>query len=417
MAFFFEEERPCEIIGLEVFMKPIQLVYILSYYPEVTTTFIDREVLAMKQLGAELRMLALRQPRTQLSEEQKELQKEVMYLHPIHLPSITLAHLYFLFTRPWRYLSMLYYLISRPDYKFTERRKALSHFSLGIIVANKLRSSRIDHIHVHIVNWALVGLVASRMFAVPYSVTAHAKGDIFVKPFMLREKFSNAKFVAACTRYNMDYLKQIGKPGYSDKVKYIYHGLDIQQYQRKHQLQQSSRPIILGVGQLKERKGFQILVEACAILKNRGVNFECQIVGKGPMQPNLVDLIQRLELSDLVVLLGELSHEEVFSRYEQANIFALPAIQAKNGDQDGIPNVILEAMAMELPIVSTKHSAIPEVVEHEINGLLVPPGDPEALAEALSRLISKPDLGETFGRAGRRKVADEFNPLKILRSY
>lgn len=396
-------------------MHALQLVYILSAYPGLTTTFVDREVQALRRMGIPLRILAINRPETMLSEEQKEIQRIITYLQPVERSTALRAHLRFALTRPARYFSTLAYLLTRRHSSLNARRKTLRHFSLGVVSAYHLRNTPVDHIHVHIVNWAVVALTASRLLGVPYSVTAHASGDIYVNPVLLKEKMGNAKFVATCTRYNMDYLKQYGKGVFSEKVKCIYHGLNARDYVRDQAIERYNPPVIIGVGQLKERKGFKVLVEACGILKQQGVDFECRIIGEGPMRAELEDRIQRLGLTGKVILYGALPHDEVFRQYEQSSIFALPALMASDGDRDGIPNVILEAMAMELPVVSTCHSAIPEAVEDGVNGLLVPPDDPAALAAALHRLLSSPELRLSFGQKGRQTVIEKFDPEKNTR--
>lgn len=393
-------------------MSNRHILYILTSYPNLTTTFVDREVYVMQELGVPLRILAVQKPNTMLSDRQKELLKIVTYLHPLRRASQLTAHLQGLLKHPGKYLSTLAYVLTRPHKSIRGRIKTLNQFHQGICAAYLLRNYQIDHIHVHFINYGILALVLSRILGIPYSVTAHSAGDIFVKPTLLPAKLGNAKFIATCTRYNVDYLKQMGKGVYDDKVKCVYHGLDIQRYRRQQPITDRARPVIVGVGQLKERKGFHVLIDALGVLHQQGIDFECRIIGEGPLRAQLAEQIQRLDLSEKVHLLGVLSHDQVFEQYEQANIFALPAVLASNGDRDGIPNVILEAMAMELPVVSTTHSAIPEVVENGVNGLLVPPNDVPALVEALTRLLQNPQLRADLGCKGRETVAEKFDPVK-----
>jgi glycosyltransferase involved in cell wall biosynthesis len=194
----------------------------------------------------------------------------------------------------------------------------------------------------------------------------------------------------------------------------IYHGLELERYPNEQRANPGS-PIILSVGQLQERKGLSYLVEACRILRDQGIQFECRIIGEGPLRPALEDQIRQFGLENFVHLLGALPHEEVIAQYQQATVFTLPAVLGKDGDRDGIPNVILEALSMELPVVSTLHSGIPEVVEEGVSGLLVPPENAGALASALERVICDPEMRNAFGKAGRQIVADRFNPEKNVR--
>jgi glycosyltransferase involved in cell wall biosynthesis len=277
-----------------------------------------------------------------------------------------------------------------------------------------------DHIHAHFVDRAaLVALIAGRLLDKPFSATAHAN-DIYVDPVLLSEKIAQAKFIATCTRYNESHLRSMSNATSARKLKCIYHGLDVSKYHPQWR-SRKPRPLLLAVGQLKEKKGFSYLLEACRMLLHRGVEFDCSIVGEGPVRNALETKIAELSLQHRVSLLGSLPHKVVIERYSEATIFVLPCVTATDGDRDGIPNVILEAMAMGLPIVSTRHSGIPEAVDHGRTGLLVPPRDSAALADALAQLIADEELRERLGRCGRRRVVEDFdvetNVMKLLAEF
>jgi glycosyltransferase involved in cell wall biosynthesis len=252
-------------------------------------------------------------------------------------------------------------------------------------------------------------MVVSRLLGVPYSLFAHAY-DIYTSPVMLPEKMSGAKFVATCTACSKAHLDGLIAGQFVSRVHLVYHGLDlpgIEPYRRPSHEGQCS--LVLSVGQLKEKKGFPYLIQACRILENRGYNFRCEIIGEGPKRPELEAMITDLNLHNAVTLRGALPHSEVMTRYSQATLFALPCVPAENGDRDGIPNVLLEAMAMQVPVVSTLFSGIPETIEDGNTGLLVPPGDAEALANALARLLDDLDLRKKLGQAGRKCVEERFD--------
>ena len=394
--------------------KTPSITYIVGTYPGLTTTFIDREVTALRGMGVQLRILSIRQPWTKLSAEQEALRKDVTYLLPVKWLPLIISHLIYALTKPKRFFSMLVYLLTRPHPSLRARLMTLIHFVEGVYAAYMLRHTPGQHLHAHFIDRAAtVAMVASRLLGIPYSVTAHAS-DIYVNPVLLKEKLANAKFASTCTAYNRSYLSQFGKDLFNHKLLCIYHGLELERYVNKQQ-PRLGRPVILSVGQLQERKGLSYLVEACGVLRDRGIPFECRIIGEGPLRSTLQNQIQRLGLQDSVHLLGALPHEEVIVQYQEATVFALPAILGKDGDRDGIPNVILEALSMGLPVVSTAHSGIPEVIEEGINGLLVPPEDAKALSSALERLICDPEMQSAFGKAGRQIVADRFNPEKNAR--
>ena len=390
------------------------LTYIIGTYPGLTTTFIDREITALRKMGVTLRILSIRKPWTQLSAQQEILREGVTYLLPVKWLALFRSHLYFALRRSGRYFATLGYLLSRPHPSLKARAMTLLHFGEGVYAAYLLRQQGGEHLHAHFIDRAAtVALVIGRLLGIPYSVTAHAS-DIYVSPLLLREKLAGAKFVATCTGYNRNYLAQFGRDLFNHKLMCIYHGLETGIYQRS-QPAKGGRPVILSVGQLKERKGFRYLVEACRALRDRGMDFECRIIGEGPLRQALEVQIQQLGLVEQVKLYGPLPHEAVIEQYEQATVFALPAILSADGDRDGIPNVILEALAMELPVVSTCHSGVPEVVEDGRNGLLVPPEDVGALAGALEHLIRNSEIRRRLGKEGRQIVAERFDPERNIR--
>jgi len=394
-------------------VQGLNLTYIIGTYPGLTTTFIDREIKVLRKLGVRLQVLSIRRPWTSLSAEQKTLQQGVMYLMPVAWLSFLAGHLYFAAQKPLKYFGVLFYLLSRSHPTLQARMKTFLHFAEGVYAAYRLRSQSCDHLHAHFVDRAAtVALVAGRLLGIPYSLTAHAS-DIYVDPVLLPEKLAGAKFVATCTGYNKDHLSGLGEGLFNHKLSCIYHGLDASQY-RRTSYPAEKRPLVIAVGQLKERKGFRYLVEACRILLDRGYDMECRIIGEGPLRVDLEAQIHSLGLDNRVFLDGALPHEEVIEKYAAASLFVLPAILGADGDRDGIPNVILEAMAMELPVVSTHHSGIPEVVEDGVNGLLVSPADAPALASALAGLLDDPECRREMGKRGRKTVVEKFDPEKNI---
>ncbi len=388
--------------------RPDGVAYVIGTYPLLTTTFIDREISILRQSGIEVKVVSLRRPNGELSPDQQRASERVHYVLPISIGALVAAHLRFLVTRPRRFLVTLAYVLSRPHPSVRARAKTLLHFGEGVQVAAVLDAApELSSIHAHFVDRAaLVALVASRLLGRPYSVTAHAN-DIYVEPVLLAEKLNGARFVATCTNYNAEHLSR-EVPAAADKIISIHHGLDIERYQPSAD-SEAGPPVILAVGQLKEKKGLNDLIAACALLRDRGHRFVCNIVGEGPLRADLEAQIRRFELDDTVFLHGALIHEAVIDHFRSADLFALPCVTAADGDRDGIPNVILEAMAMELPVVSTEHSGIPEAVEHGVTGALVPQRDPAALADTLAAMLDDPEGRRRMGGNGRRVVETRFD--------
>jgi glycosyltransferase involved in cell wall biosynthesis len=385
------------------------LTYVIGTYPVLTETFIDREILRLLDRGVNLAIVSIRRPRTDLSDVQRSLARRVRYLLPVSVPALVWSHLSAFIRRPLTYVSTLAWLLTR-KHDGAPRRRTAAHFATGIYLAHVMRDRRGVHLHAHFVDRAAtVALVASRWLDASYSVTAHAR-EIYVDAFLLRERIGGARFTATCTEYNRRYLADLVGPDSARRLIRLYHGLDLQTFlEAGARVPSTDRPLILSVAQLTERKGLRYLVEACRLLKDRGRTFRCEIVGDGPLLPVLRDQVASLGLQDDVVLTGPLRYPEVVDRYRHATAFALPCIIAPDGDRDGIPNVILEAMAAAVPVVSTPVSGIPEVLRHEDTGLVVSPESPGEIADALERLIDDAALGVRLGEAGREFVRSEFD--------
>jgi glycosyltransferase involved in cell wall biosynthesis len=389
----------------------MKIVYVLGAFPSLTTTFVDREILETQRRGIELVLVSMRKLAPfDMSAEIARLAEATKYLLPAPWFGCLRAHLRFALVRPRAYLTALVYLLTRWHPNLSAWIRTLFYFLVGVWAAELLRGEAVDHIHAHFANRATtVAMVASRLLGVPYSVFAHAY-DIYVSPVMLPEKMAGAKFVATCTAYNKAYLESMDGGRFGDEVHLVYHGLDLSRFMPLRRLSDNGqRPLLFSVGQLKEKKGFPYLIRACRLLKDWGYDFRCEVVGEGPERPELEALITELNLDDTVVLCGALPHSEVVDKHAQATIFALACVPAEDGDRDGIPNVLLEAMALRVPVVSTQFSGVPEAVENGVTGLLVPPRDAGVLAEALARLLDDPDLREGLGREGRKRVEERFN--------
>jgi glycosyltransferase involved in cell wall biosynthesis len=397
----------------------LSLTYVIGSYPGLTKTFIDREIQTLRSWGVDLQVLAIRRPPAEvlLSTDQQELQKDVIYLLPIAWATLIWAYLYFLARHPLRFLGTLAYLLTRrhPDVK--AHIMTVLHFGEGVYAAYLLRKRQSDELHAHFADRAAtVALVVGRLLGQPYSMSIHAGADIYVKPVLLREKVLAARHVATCTRYNKLHVESIVGYDLSYKISHIHHGLDLTKY---HPVQRtaSGSPLILSVGQLARRKGFAELIQACRCLKDRGYDFTCEIVGGGAQRVELERLIADLELAETVTLRGALSHEEVIARYCHATLFVLACLQAVDGDRDGFPNVLAEAMAMQVPVISTDISAIPELLEDQVNGLLVLSEDVGALANAVARLLDNPALCKELAIAGRRTVLERFDIERNVRRF
>ncbi len=389
--------------------EALAVTYVIGTYPLLTTTFIDREIECLLRRGSDVAILAVRRPPGLLSPSQQLLESRVRYLLPAPWLGVGRAHLRMIVRRPRAYATALWKLLTaRHDHG--SRLRTIGHFGAGVYAASLAEDRRGIRLHAHFVDRATtVAMVAARLLDSPYSCTAHAN-DIYVNPVLLREKIQGSTFTATCTEENRRYLiRRVGALE-GARIHTIAHGLDLTAFRERGSApNQPSGPILLTVAQLKEKKGLHDLVLACRILADRGITFRCRIIGDGPLRSELTEAILRAGLQEWVTLVGALPFDRVIEEYASATIFVLPSVIASDGDRDGIPNVILEAMAMRLPVVSTTVSGIPEAVVHDETGRLVPPGQPVSLATAIEGLLSDPAKQLRLGAAGRRRVEERFD--------
>ncbi|MBM4050473.1 MAG: colanic acid biosynthesis glycosyltransferase WcaL, partial [Planctomycetes bacterium] len=334
----------------------MKIAYILGEFPCLTETFIEREIEAVERQGVEVIVFALRHGEGESALQQRKLAAGQLFYRPSfmprRLPSLTVASAYWL--RPLMLLDSWLAMQAAPYF------------------ARVMKEQGIGHVHAHFAS--LPGTVAWAMrrdAGIPYSLSMHAR-DIFVKDELLGEKLKGAEFVVTCTEFGRRYLCERYPELPPDKLATVYHGLPLAQYRRAG-LPRADEPIILAAGRLIEKKGFELLIRACALLRDQGRKFRCQIVGEGEERGRLEALIADLRLQEAVELVGALPHDEVVKRLDAATVFVMPSVIASDGDRDGLPNVLLEALAMEVPSVASNVSAIPELIRDGETGLLVPP--------------------------------------------
>lgn len=390
------------------------LAYVSHYFPTLTQTFVYREIFALEALGWKVKPFAIRRPTKGIHAEATEIAARTAYLVPLPPLRFLSRQLALLARRPIRYLGLLLFLITRPGERLRSRLHALTHFFGGIHLAAEIREAGARHVHAHFGrNPATLAMVAARYLDIPFSMTIHAR-DLFVDAALLRAKIDAARFVATISEYNRGLLEgHASSPEAASKIHVIHCGIDPARFspageEGRRRRAPGDRPLFLAVGRLVPKKGYRYLVEAAGILEERGVPVQVRIVGGGPDREELEERGRKLGLAGRLRLDGPMPQESILELLRQADAFVLPCVRAPDGDQDGIPVSLMEAMACEVPCVSTDLSGIPELIEDGAEGLLVPEKDPAALADALQRLAEDPDLGRRLGRAARAKVERAF---------
>jgi glycosyltransferase involved in cell wall biosynthesis len=265
-----------------------------------------------------------------------------------------------------------------------------------------MQAQRVQHVHAHYATHpALAAFVAHRLTGIPYSFTVHAH-DLFVQRAMLRRKARNAAFIVTISEYNRTLLTQVAGEMAAARTVVVRTGTDLSRFTPPEQ--REGVFTILSVASLEPYKGQRHLVEACARLKAQGVPFRCIFVGGGPDRAALEMLTRRLGLARSGRFLGPRAREDVVHQMRSAHVLALPSVTTASGKKEGIPVVLMEALATELAVVATSLSGIPELIEDGVTGVLVPERDARSLADALARLADDPPLRERLGRAGRERV-------------
>ena len=382
----------------------MRLGYLYSRYPVISQTFCDAEMLALERLGLDLTIGSIYSPLTSLRHEHiSSLRAPIHYAPPQEILRVSEKKAKIAGTWPQN-------LVERHDERYGPAVKAEQRARNALYFADFFARNGVDHVHVHFANRAAhTAVFLKEISGIPFSVTAH--GQDFMKDLgsddLLREICAAAEFVAAETDYSRELLCQ-RCPDSASKIHRVYNGIDVERFPAPALAAMNHVPRIISVGRLVEFKGFEHLIHACAELARRGFDFNCDIIGDGPLRDVLRLKLNSLNLSSRINLLGSLSQRAVLEKLQTADIFALASVTDAEGASDVFPTVIVEAMASARPVVSTRLAGIPELVIDGETGLLVSPADTAALTEALQKLLCDRELRVRYGCAGRARIEQHF---------
>jgi colanic acid/amylovoran biosynthesis glycosyltransferase len=398
--------------GDDMRKQPLSIAYVMQTFPALTQTFVYRETSALENNGFDIGTYAIWKPDPDtLSQESRYWVDRSFYVFPISWLRFIRAHLYVFLTRPVRYMGTLFFVLTRRGEKMKNRFRTLFHFCEAVYLAPEMEKRQVQHVHAHFtINAASMALVLSRLLGISFSFTAH--NIFFTDRLLLKAKVQEARFIVAISEFSKDYLIRLTTDKALDKVHIVHCGLAPEDFAPPVPKPANDVPLFLFVAQLAERKGTPVLVDACRLLAERGVAFRCVIIGDGPQRALVETLVERHALQEVVELKRAMPQEQVREYLKRTDIFVLPCITASDGDMDGIPVSLMEAMAMEIPTVSTFVSGIPELIENGKSGLLVKERDPVALADALQRLIEEKELRVLLGKNGRQRVLQDFDVHK-----
>ena len=383
----------------------MKIAYLTGEYPRATDTFIQREVFQLRKQGVDVQTFSINKPGDDhlVGEEQKAERARTQYVLPLHPLYLLWCHLSCLWRNPshyWRGI-LLAWQTSRPGWKGGLYQ--FFYFLEAAVLAQKLHVQGIQHLHNHIANSSCtVAMLAATIGGGTFSFTMHGP-HIFFEPYLWRvdEKIRQALFVSCISHFCRSQGMLFVAPEHWPKLRIIHCGVEPDLF-APVQHQNAGRRLLY-VGRLAAMKGLPVLFEALSQLRERYPDLTLTVVGDGQERGEIEASAQHLGISTIVNFVGYKSQTEVREYLQETDIFILPSFA------EGVPVVLMEAMAAGVPVLTTRIAGVPELVEHGVSGWLVPPGDMQALAEGLAMLVNDVDRRKRLGEAGRAKIASEFN--------
>ena len=387
---------------------PIRIAYLVSTYPAVSHTFILREVQRLRAANFEIFMASINPPNRPASGMTTEEQEEAAASFYVKLEGIRgalRAHSAALLNSPKSYLAGLWFALKLGGIDPRRLVFAVCYFVEAVILGRWMESRGLRNLHVHFANAAsTVGLIASRTFPIKFSLTVHGPDEFYdVRGFLLTEKLAGASFACCIGQFARSQLMKLSPPREWDKFEVAPLGVDPTVFMPPPFRSGPDTFEILCVGRLVPSKGQYILIAAIRRLVKSRPNLRLRLVGDGPEREGLRQTIAANGLGQYVTLEGSVNQDRIRDFYRRADIFVLPSFA------EGIPVVLMEAMAMEVPCISTFVAGIPELIRNDIDGILVPPSDDLELAAGIQRLIDDSELRRRLGAAGRRRVIEKYD--------
>ena len=388
-----------------------RVAYIVRSWPRLSQTFIVNEVLALEHRGVQLDVFSLvRSGETVVQPQVADVQAPITYLdEPVRRAR---THLSAFAAAPGRYLSALSLCLRRPSlaagYGSCSALECLTHAVRVATSINEMSDAdRPTHIHAHFAHDpALVGMLVAMLTDLPFSFTGHARDLYQIPARSLAARAAAATTLVTCCEANVTFIRETLPDSDRIPVEVIHHGVDLDRFSPATSKDDGGVPALVSVGRLVEKKGLDHLLRALA-----GIDapFSLRIYGDGPLEDELVQLRDGLGLAGRVDFMGARDSDEVVTALIGADAFVLTPTTTEDGDRDGIPNVLVEAMACGLPVVTTTAGGITELVDHDVNGLLCDPEDVDAISRAIGAVIADAELRRRLGAAGRRTVEADYD--------
>lgn len=392
-----------------------EIGFVLKGYPRLSETFIAQEIQLLEERGFSIVIYSMRAPRDQLLHPvHQRIKARVKYLPEEVFPSliIPMKNLRTFFHFPIGYFKAFLHALFFSIKRFSNSPLKRLLQAGWLLDEEKIGKDRdIRHLHSHFIHVPTeMTMYLHIVSGVTYSISAHAKDIYTITDQEIRERVENAEFLMTCTHFNYQKIRETVAEEHREKVHEVYHGVNLKVFEPSSQQKQKELPKkLLTVARLVDKKGYDTVFQSIKVLKDQGIVLDYEIFGEGELKNSLRDLAIQLGIDKQIHFHGAVTQSKVIEVYKSGGIFVLGCRLTNNGDRDGIPNSMAEAMSMELPVVATNISGIPELVENEVTGLLVESNMPVEMANAIRRLIEDPSFAHSLGEAARKKVQKCFD--------
>jgi colanic acid/amylovoran biosynthesis glycosyltransferase len=388
-----------------------KIAYLVSRYPQISMTFILREVRTLRTLGFDVRTASVNLPDhrpDQLTGAECEEVAQTYYIKPDGITGALKAHLYTLFTQPISYLRGFWFALRLGLWDLKKMLYGFFYFTEAVMVGQWMRCQQCSHLHIHLgTSGATVGLIVKHTFPITYSITIHGPIDFYeVSDFYLTQKILDARFICCISSFTRSQLMMWSPPSCWDKLEVSRLGVEPTTFTPRPFRQQPEPFEILCVGRLVPEKGQFILIQAVSHLLSQKRQLRLRIVGDGPERQNFEQEVKRQGWREQIIFEGAVNQDQILEFYNSADVFVLASFA------EGLPIVLMEAMCMEIPCITTHITGIPELITNGKEGILIPASDMDALIEAITLLMDDPNLRHQIGQAGRQRILEYYDLQK-----
>jgi len=386
----------------------LNIAYLTSRYPAISHTFILREVRSLRNQGLFINVASINnpdRPLQQLTQEEKEEANNTYFVKNHGIKGALSTHLTMLIHHPKHYLSGFLLSLRLGGLNLPKLKLCILYFVEAIMIGQWMKKTQSKHLHVHFASQAAtVGMITKQIFPISLSYTVHGPDEFYdVSVHSLKEKIKYADFIICIGYFSRSQMMKLSDYKYWNKLEIAPLGVDPLLFAPVTQENENDETEIICVGRLTPAKGQHILISAIKQLADKEKNIKLRIIGDGPDRRSLEKQVKQFNLQDNIIFEGAVNQDKIRQLYAKADIFVLASFA------EGIPVVLMEAMAMEIPCISTNITGTPELIRNDIDGILVPASDETKLADAIESLIDNATLRIKLGKAGRQRVIEKYN--------